>query len=167
MELLAVDGANLKDPLGRRRRWVYRIEREGIALSDVLEEDICRGTRGLFGEISGQRPIAMRTVLSTGTVASVGVIEFIRQPRGAVPEILLRMSGLTIGDRLTDNAAPPATATYRRPTPGLYVARAPAGRRLHARCYGLKRKSDPALDEQQDGARAIIIEEAITQRTDL
>ena len=162
-EFLAVDGANLQDPLAETAQMViHAIEREGLALSDVLEENL-RKTKGLFGEISGAAPHRDAHCPEYEQLPRSGVIEFIERPRGSVPEVLLRMNGLTIGDRLTDNAVDPDGYRYHDALHLGYVAVlgwSPVTRAL----LRLKRKSDPALDEQQDGARAIIIEEAITQQ---
>lgn len=162
-EFSVVDGTNLRDPLGETtRRVLHAIEREGLALSAVLEENL-RKTQALFGEISGAAPHRDAHCPEYEQLPRSGVIEFIERPRGSVPEVLLRMSGLTIGDRLTDNAADPDGYRYHDALHLGYVAVlgwSPVTRAL----LRLKRKSDHALDEQQDGARAIIIEEAITQQ---
>lgn len=162
-EFSAVDGANLRDPLGETtRRVLHAIEREGLALSAVLEENL-RKTQALFGEISGAAPHRDAHCPEYEQLPRSGVIEFIERPRGSVPEVLLRMNGLTIGDRLTDNAADPDGYRYHDALHLGYVAVlgwSPVTRAL----LRLKRKSDHAMDEQQDGARAIIIEEAITQQ---
>lgn len=162
-EFFAVDGTNLRDPLGETtRRVLHAIEREGLALSAVLEENL-RKTQTLFGEISGAAPHRDAHCPEYEQLPRSGVIEFIERPRGSVPEVLLRMNGLTIGDRLTDNAADPDGYRYHDALHLGYVAVlgwSPVTRAL----LRLKRKSDHALDEQQDGARAIIIEEAVTQQ---
>ncbi len=162
-EYFAVDGANLEDPLGETTQMVlHAIGREGLVLSQVLEENL-RKTKGLFGEVSGAAPHRDTHCPEYEQLPRSGVIEFIERPRGSVPEVLLRMNGLTIGDRLTDNAADPDGYRYHDALHLGYVAVigwSPVTRAL----LRLKRKSDHALDEQQDGARAIIIEEAITQQ---
>jgi hypothetical protein len=162
-EFLAVDGVNLEDPLGATARVVlHAIDREGLVLSEVLEENL-RKTKGLFGEISGMAPHRDAGCPEYEQLPRSGTVEFIERPRGTLPEVLLRMNGLTIGDRLTDNAADPDGYRYHDALHLGYVAVlgwSPVTRAL----LRLKRKSKPALDEQQDGARAIIIEEAITQQ---
>ena len=70
-------------------------------------------------------------------------------------------NGLNIGDRLTDNAMAPDDYRYHDVFHYAYVAVlgwSPVTRRL----FRLKRKSDPKIDEAEDGARAILIEEGIT-----
>jgi NTP pyrophosphatase (non-canonical NTP hydrolase) len=162
-EFFAVDGANLADPLWETAQMLlHAIAREGLALSDVLEENL-RKTKGLFGEISGAAPHRDAHCPEYEQLPRTGGIEFIERPRGSLPEVLLRMNGLTIGDRLTDNAADPDGYRFHDALHLGYVAVlgwSPVTRAL----LRLKRKSDHTLDEQQDGARAIIIEEAITQQ---
>lgn len=162
-KFFVVDGPNLEDPLGETAHMVlHAIEREGLALAEVLEENL-RKTKGLFGELSGAAPHRDAHCPEYEQLPRSGVIEFIERPRGSAPEVLLRMNGLTIGDRLTDNAADPDGYRFHDALHFGYVAVlgwSPVTRAL----LRLKRKSDPALDEQQDGARAIIIEEAITQQ---
>jgi hypothetical protein len=162
-EFLAVRGANVEDPLAETAQMMlFAIEREGLALSDVLEQNL-RKTKGLFGDISGAAPQRDAHCPEYEQLPRSGVIEFIERTRGTVPEVLLRMDGLTIGDRLTDNAADADGYRYHDALHLGYVAVlgwSPVTRAL----LRLKRKSDPALDEQQDGARAISTEEAITQQ---
>jgi len=70
-------------------------------------------------------------------------------------------NGLNIGDRLTDNAMTADDYRYHDVFHYAYVAVlgwSPVTRRL----FRLKRKSDPKIDEAEDGARAILIEEGIT-----
>jgi NTP pyrophosphatase (non-canonical NTP hydrolase) len=88
-EFLAVDGANLEDPLAETAQMVlHAIKREGIALSDVLEENL-RKTKGLFGEISGAAPQRDAHCPEYEQLPRSRDIEFIERPRGAVPEVLL------------------------------------------------------------------------------
>ena len=69
--------------------------------------------------------------------------------------------GINIGDRLTDNAVTPDDYRFHDVFHFAYVAVlswSPVLRSL----LRLKRKSDPEIDEAQDGARAMLIEEGIT-----
>lgn len=88
-------------------------------------------------------------------------VEFRQIERGEKKVVLLRCNGLNLGDRLTDNIEHPdfyrfhdifhlAHATYLGWSPILRVL------------LNCKRKSDPGVDENQDGARARIIEEAVS-----
>lgn len=72
-----------------------------------------------------------------------------------------RSSGAFVGDRLTDNAAEPDDYRFHDVFHYAYVAVlgwSPVLRSL----LRLKRKSAPKVDEVEDGARAILIEEGVT-----
>lgn len=160
-EHFAVDAGNLEEALGEVTQMVlHALGREGLDLTLILEENL-RKTKGLFGEIAGVAPHHDARFHDYEQLPRTGLIEFIERPRGSVPEVLLRMNGMTIGDRLTDNFADPDGYRFHDALHLGYVAVlgwSPVTRAL----LRLKRKSDNVVDEQQDGARAIIIEEAIT-----
>ena len=88
-------------------------------------------------------------------------IQFLERDRGnGKVEVMLRVNRLNIGDRLTDNAAIDDGYRYHDAFHLAYAAVlgwSPVSRAIF-RC---KRKSDPQKDEIEDGARAIIVEEAI------
>ena len=72
-----------------------------------------------------------------------------------------KSSGVFVGDRLTDNALEPDDYRFHDMFHYAHVAVlgwSPVVRAL----LRLKRKSDPKLDEAEDGARAILIEEGVT-----
>ncbi len=84
---------------------------------------------------------------------------FEREVRGQT-YVFLRCSGLNIGDRLTDNAMTADDYRFHDVFHFAYVAVlgwSPVIRSL----LRLKRKSDPRLDDAQDGARATLIEEGV------
>jgi NTP pyrophosphatase (non-canonical NTP hydrolase) len=159
--VLAVDGEfhcitpeNLEAPLGETAYFlVTAIEKEGLSLSSILTANLEK-TREIFGLVSGPYEQLPRE----------GTIEFLQRFRASgTPEVLLRMNGLTIGDRLTDNSSDPDGYRFHDALHLSYVAVlgwSPVVRAL----MHLKRKSQSATDEQQDGARAIVIEEAITHQ---
>lgn len=75
--------------------------------------------------------------------------------------VFQRCNGINIGDRLTDNAMTADDYRFHDVFHYAYVAVlswSPVIRSL----FRLKRKSDPKVDEAQDGARATLIEEGIT-----
>lgn len=72
-----------------------------------------------------------------------------------------RSSGVYVGDRLTDNALEPDDYRFHDVFHYAYVAVLGWSPVLRA-LLRLKRKSDPKLDDAEDGARAILIEEGIT-----
>lgn len=76
------------------------------------------------------------------------------------PYVIQQLRKVNIGDRLTDNRTEPDGYRFHDVFHLAYVAHlgwSPVIRAL----LKLKRKSDPKLDENQDGARAAIIEEGI------
>jgi hypothetical protein len=85
---------------------------------------------------------------------------FERQVRGRT-YVFQRCNGINIGDCLTDNAMRADDYRFHDAFHFAYVAVltwSPVIRAL----FRLKRKSAPKIDEAQDGARAILIEEGIT-----
>jgi NTP pyrophosphatase (non-canonical NTP hydrolase) len=85
---------------------------------------------------------------------------FERQVRGQT-YVFQRCNGVNIGDRLTDNAIEADDYRFHDVFHFAHVAVltwSPVVRSL----LRLKRKSDPMVDEVQDGARAILIEEGVT-----
>jgi MazG-like nucleotide pyrophosphohydrolase family protein len=88
-------------------------------------------------------------------------VEFHERRRGSRIEVLLQYQGITIGDRLTDNIADPDDYRYHdvfHMAYAVFLGWSPVTRAL-LRC---KRKSQPAVDENEDGARAGILEEAVS-----
>ena len=75
-------------------------------------------------------------------------------------EVIVRYQGINVGDRLTDNIADPDGYRYHdvfHIAHAVFLGWSPIVRSL-LRC---KRKSLPEIDENEDGARAAIIEEAV------
>lgn len=75
--------------------------------------------------------------------------------------VFQRCNGINIGDRLTDNAMTADDYRFQDVFHFAYVAVlswSPVVRSL----LRLKRKSDPKIDDAQDGARATLIEEGVT-----
>jgi NTP pyrophosphatase (non-canonical NTP hydrolase) len=87
-------------------------------------------------------------------------VEFIQRKVGSRLMVVQQIKGLNIGDPLTDNSHRPDGYRFHDIFHLSYVAHlgwSPVIRAL----LKLKRKSDPQLDENEDGARAIILEEGI------
>ncbi|HET7662332.1 MAG TPA: nucleoside triphosphate pyrophosphohydrolase family protein [Rhodanobacteraceae bacterium] len=87
-------------------------------------------------------------------------IEFIERNEGGRSYVVQQLHGVNIGDRLTDNSNEPDDYRFHDVFHLAYVAHlgwSPVLRSL----LKLKRKSQPTVDENEDGARAIIIEEGI------
>ena len=74
--------------------------------------------------------------------------------------VLQQCKGINIGDRLTDNRIPGDNYRFHDVFHLAYAAILGWSPVLRA-LFKVKRKSDPVLDENQDGARAILIEEGI------
>src|SRR6478735_2153498 len=88
-------------------------------------------------------------------------IEFRERARGEAKVVLLRCNGINFGDRLTDNIEDPDGYRYHDVFHFAHAAHlgwSPVVRAL-LRC---KRKSNSKVDEGQDGARAAILEEAVS-----
>lgn len=88
------------------------------------------------------------------------MIEFIERGEGLNRHVVQRLNGVYIGDRLTDNSNESDDYRFHDVFHLAYVAHlgwSPVLRSLLKR----KRKSNPAKDENDDGARAAIIEEGI------
>ncbi len=75
--------------------------------------------------------------------------------------VIQQWNGVNIGDRLTDNSASEDYYRYHDVFHLSYAAILGWSPVLRA-LLRLKRKSDPRLDEQEDGARAVITEEGIS-----
>lgn len=89
------------------------------------------------------------------------VFEFKEKTIGQRSTVVLKCNGINFGDRLTDNIADADGYRYHdifHIAHVVHLGWSPVFRSL-LRC---KRKSEPALDENEDGARAAIIEEAVT-----
>lgn len=88
-------------------------------------------------------------------------VEFRELSHGDKRITLLRCNELNFGDRVSDNIGDPDFYRYHdifHFSHAVHLGWSPVVRAL----LRAKRKSDPAADEQQDGARAIALEEAVT-----
>lgn len=87
-------------------------------------------------------------------------MEFIERQTSCGTYVVQRLNGVYIGDRLTDNHNEPDDYRFHDVFHLAYVAHlgwSPVIRAL----LKVKRKSLPSIDENEDGARAMIIEEGI------
>jgi NTP pyrophosphatase (non-canonical NTP hydrolase) len=75
--------------------------------------------------------------------------------------VLQQCNGINIGDRLTDNRIEPDDYRFHDVFHLAYAAILGWSPVLRA-LFKVKRKSDPEIDESQDGARAVLIEEGIS-----
>lgn len=88
-------------------------------------------------------------------------IEFRESSRGNHKAVTLRCNGLNFGDRLTDNIEDPDGYRYHDVFHFAYAAHLGWSPVLRA-LFRCKRKSSSIHDEAQDGARAIILDEAVS-----
>jgi NTP pyrophosphatase (non-canonical NTP hydrolase) len=88
-------------------------------------------------------------------------VEFLERVRGAQRVVILRCNDINFGDRITDNIEDPDGYRFHDIFHFAYAVHlgwSPVVRAL----MRTKRKSKPEIDEAQDGARAVIIEEAVS-----
>jgi len=88
-------------------------------------------------------------------------VEFLERSRGGQRVVILRCNEINFGDRLTDNIEDPDGYRFHdifHFAHAVHLGWSPVVRAL----MRTKRKSDPKTDEAQDGARAGIIEEAVS-----
>ena len=88
-------------------------------------------------------------------------VKFIERGSAAKPAVILRCNGLDLGNRLTDNLGAPDGYRFHDVfhfAHAVYLGWSPILRGL-LKC---KRKSNPEVDESEDGARAGIVEEAVS-----
>ena len=88
-------------------------------------------------------------------------IEIMERCEGGSTQVVQRCRGINIGDRLTDNIAEHDDYRFHDVFHLSYAAVlgwSPVVRAL----FRAKRKANPIVDEAQDGARAIVIEEAVS-----
>ena len=88
-------------------------------------------------------------------------VEFLERKRRDGPVVVLRINELNVGDRLTDNIEEPDEYRYHDVFHfghAAFLGWSPVIRSL-LRC---KRKSRPSVDENEDGGRAQVVEEAIS-----
>jgi NTP pyrophosphatase (non-canonical NTP hydrolase) len=89
------------------------------------------------------------------------VMRFTEKKSGGKVYVIQQCKGINIGDRLTDNKVEEDDYRFHDVFHLAYAAIlgwSPVVRSL----FKVKRKSDPKIDETQDGARAILIEEGIS-----
>ena len=88
-------------------------------------------------------------------------IKFWERDRGSQRTVILRCNGVNFGDRLTDNIEDPDWYRYHDIFHFAYMVHLAWSPVIRALLH-CKRKSQPKIDEAQDGARAIILDEAVS-----
>src|SRR6266536_2122111 len=88
-------------------------------------------------------------------------IEFRERRCGAQSTVILRCNGVNFGDRLTDNIEDPDWYRYHDIFHFAYAVHLGWSPVIRALLH-CKRKSNAKIDEAQDGARAVILDEAVS-----
>jgi NTP pyrophosphatase (non-canonical NTP hydrolase) len=132
-------------------------------LADIAEVNIAKIQSRWPGESPVHLPLFDESVINLEQFPREFEMHFIEVvPKdGGTPYVIQRLRGINIGDRLTDNRADPDGYRFHDVFHLAYMTHlgwSPVVRAL----LKIKRKSDPGTDENQDGARAGIIEEAIS-----
>lgn len=138
-------------------------DKEGLALETILKANL-RKVSGAFGKDS-QKPARCfdRDYADYERLPRHAKIQFLERSRGSGKvEVILRVEGQNIGDRLTDNAKNDDGYRFHDAFHLAYVAVLGWSPVVRA-TFRCKRKSDSRVDEIQDGARAAIVEEAVAQ----
>lgn len=145
------------------RTTLVALQHEKLDLNKLLTYNI-RKVRGMFGP-DKIRPAPCRDgkfpdYEQLPRKMSVQFLQRIRSQDRV--EVVLRVNDLNIGDRLTDNAAKDDGYRFHDAFHFAYAAALGWSPVIRA-TFRCKRKKDPKIDEVQDGARAAIIEEAVSQ----
>lgn len=145
------------------RTTLVALKHEKLDLNKLLNYNI-RKVRGMFG------PDKVRPALCFDgnypdyeQLPRKMSVQFLERIRGKDRvEVVLRVNELNIGDRLTDNATKDDGYRFHDAFHFAYAATLGWSPVIRA-TFRCKRKKDPKVDEVQDGARAAIIEEAVSQ----
>jgi len=145
------------------RTTMVALQYEKLDLDKLLNYNI-RKVRGMFGPDSA-RPAKCfdGKYPDYEQLPRKMSVQFLERRRGKDRvEVVLRVNELNIGDRLTDNATKDDGYRFHDAFHFAYAATLGWSPVIRA-TFRCKRKKDPKVDEVQDGARAAIIEEAVSQ----
>lgn len=141
------------------RMLVKAADEAGVTLEQAAEQNL----KKIFDRWPARKvyppPLDREALRSERLPRTLTIDIFERKVRGQV-YVFQQCNGVNIGDRLTDNAREPDDYRFHDVFHYAYAAVltwSPVVRAL----LRLKRKSDPQIDEAEDGARAILIEEGI------
>lgn len=139
------------------------IKREGLDLPKVLKTNLAKA-KGMFGPSSPRAARCFDSKYPSYERLPRSIpIQFLERSRGGGRlEVVIRAHEVTIGDRLTDNAAKDDGYRFHDSFHLGYAAVLGWSPVVRA-TFRCKRKSNALVDEVQDGARAAIVEEAIAQ----
>jgi NTP pyrophosphatase (non-canonical NTP hydrolase) len=145
--------------VGVMRMLVKAADEAGVTLEQAAEENLTKISDRWPDRKIYPPPLDKKAPPSERLPRTLTIDIFERKVRGQV-YVFQQCNGVNIGDRLTDNAIEPDDYRFHDVFHYAYCAVltwSPVARAL----LHLKRKSDPKIDEADDGARAILIEEGI------
>lgn len=141
------------------RMLVKAADEAGVTLERAAEENLTKIFDRWPVKKAYTPPLDARALAAERLPRMLTIDVFERKVRGQV-YVFQQCNGINIGDRLTDNAVEPDDYRFHDAFHYAYCAVltwSPVVRAL----LRLKRKSAPLIDEAQDGARAILIEEGV------
>lgn len=154
---------NLAKAVGRAYRAILQaIRKEGLEVEKILDDNLLK-IKGMYGSSEiGPAPCFDKDFPDYERLPREADIRVLEHKNGSSQsEVILRFNDLNIGDRLTDNSYGDDGYRFHDAFHLAYavvLGWSPVSRSILRR----KRKSDPVIDEVQDGARAAIMEEAIS-----
>jgi NTP pyrophosphatase (non-canonical NTP hydrolase) len=141
------------------RALVKAASEAGVALEKAAQDNLAK----IFDRWPSERiypaPLDEKAKANEQLPRALTIDIFEREVRGQI-YVFQRSNGINIGDRLTDNALEPDDYRFHDVFHYAYCAVLTWSPVVRALLH-LKRKSDPRIDEAEDGARAILIEEGI------
>ena len=166
LKLITANGSINRRKLGIAFRNIWDLlnsisREESISLAEAAEHNLKKIANRWPAKKSKHFPLFDEGFPEEELLARKLLIEFKERSRGVQKAVILRCNGINFGDRLTDNIEDQDGYRYHDVfhfAHAVHLGWSPVMRAL-LRC---KRKSRPEIDEAQDGARAVIIEEAVS-----
>ena len=164
-EVLAAVSTSRSDDMraALRRTWAHfaKISNDAnVCLRDAAARNT-KKTRSRWPDAKQYAPLFDDDFPMEEQLPRVLQIDFLEQARGTNRAVILRCNGINFGDRLTDNIEDPDGYRFHDIFHFAYAVHlgwSPIVRAL----MRTKRKSNSKIDEAQDGARAGVIEEAVS-----
>lgn len=163
-EVKGKDRARLVEALRNAvRTTLIALQHEKLDLNKVLSYNLNK-VRGMFGpDKIRPAPRFDEKYPDYEHLPRKTAVQFLERIRGKDRvEVVLRVGDINIGDRLTDNAAKDDGYRFHDAFHFAYAATLGWSPVVRA-TFRCKRKSNSKTDEVEDGARAVIIEEAVSQ----
>lgn len=164
-EVLAAVSASKNDEIRTRlgRTWALLtvISNDAdVCLRDAAERNTAK-TRSRWPDEKGYAPLFDGDFPVEEQLPRRLQVDFLERARGSHKAVILRCNDINFGDRLTDNIEDPDGYRFHdifHFANAVHLGWSPVVRAL----MRTKRKSNSKIDEAQDGARAGIIEEAVS-----